>query len=372
MRVAIVTESFLPQVNGVSNTVRHTADHLLATGHEPVVIAPGTGPDCYGDVPVVRVRSVALPGYRSFPLGLPDRAVHRTLVEHRPDVVHLASPIALGAVGLRAARRLDLPTIAVYQTDIAGFARQYGIRAEPAIARWVGHIHRRVSRTLVPSTASHRQLEALGVPQLHVWRRGVELDLFHPGRRSDRLRRRWLDGRDDVVVGFVGRLAAEKQVRRLVEIADIPDTRLVVVGDGPLRPWLQRHLPGAVFTGMLRGPELATAFASLDVFVHTGAAETFCQTVQEAQASGVPVVAPDAGGPQDLVEHGETGLLYDPDAPYVLRRSVTALARDAGLRRRLRDRARAEVSGRDWSGVVAELVEHYRAVSTDLAGGFAA
>ncbi|HEX5769952.1 MAG TPA: glycosyltransferase, partial [Nocardioidaceae bacterium] len=143
MRVAIVTESFFPQVNGVTNTVRHTVDRLLDTGHEPLIIAPGPGLSRYRTVPVVRVRSVGLPGYKSFMLGLPDASVERALAEFRPDVVHLASPIALGALGLRAARRLGLPTVAIYQTDIAGFARHYGIRADAAVGRWVGRIHRR-------------------------------------------------------------------------------------------------------------------------------------------------------------------------------------------------------------------------------------
>ena len=365
MRVAIVTESFFPQVNGVTNTVRHTVDRLLETGHEPLIIAPGPGLTSYRNVRVVRVRSVGLPGYKSFPLGLPDSAVERTMAEFRPDVVHLASPIMLGAVGLRAARHLGIPTVAIYQTDIGGFARQYGIRAEAAVARWVGRIHRRATRTLVPSTSSYSQLESLGVTDLHIWRRGVSLDLFGPEHRNDELHDHWTRRRpDDVVVGYVGRLAPEKQVRRLEEVARIPGTRLVVIGDGPSRPWLEKRLPEAKFTGMLRGLDLARAFASLDVFVHTGEAETFCQTVQEAQASGVPVVAPAAGGPLDLVEHGRTGLLYDPADRRSLRRSVATLVGDAGLREALARDARAQVDRRTWASVVDELVAvHYGAVA---------
>lgn len=363
MRVAIVTESFLPQVNGVSNTVRHIVDRLLQTGHEPLVVAPGPGLSDYRGVRVVRTRSMALPGYRSFSLGLPDPAVERTLAQFRPDVVHLASPIALGAAGLRAARRLGVPTLAVYQTDIAGFARQYGLPAEAAVARWVGRIHRRADRTLAPSTASIAQLETMGVRDVRLWRRGVSLDLFGPDRRLPELHARWATKKDKVVVGYVGRLAAEKQVRRLVEVARVPGARLVVVGDGPELGWLQRHIPDAKFTGLLRGDDLARAFASLDVFVHTGEAETFCQTVQEAQASGVPVVAPAAGGPLDLVDAGRTGLLYDPADPRDLRRSVARLVGDAETRAGLASAALTAVSGRTWARVVDELVDrHYAAL----------
>jgi phosphatidylinositol alpha 1,6-mannosyltransferase len=365
MRVAIVTESFFPQVNGVTNTVRHVVDRLLQTGHDVMVIAPGPGLSDYRGVQVVRVRSMPLPGYRSFALGLPDAAVERALADFRPDVVHLASPIMLGAVGLRAARRLGLPTVAVYQTDIAGFARQYGIRAETVVARWVRRIHRRSNRTLVPSSASYTQLEAMGVEDIHLWRRGVSLDLFGPEHRSEELHARWATRKEKVVVGYVGRLAAEKQVRRLAEVAQIPGSRIVVVGDGPERPWLQKSLPDAKFTGLLRGEDLARAFASLDVFVHTGEAETFCQTVQEAQASGVPVVAPAAGGPLDLVEPGSTGLLYDPTDRAGLTSSVARLVGDPALRQRLAEDALDSVAGRTWQHVVDDLVaSHYTAVST--------
>jgi len=361
MRVAIVTESFFPQVNGVTNTVRHTVDRLLETGHEPLIIAPGPGLTCYRNVRVVRVRSMGLPGYRSFTLGLPDAAVERELAEFRPDVVHLASPVMLGALGLRAARKLGIPTVAVYQTDVGGFARQYGIPAEAPIAKWVGRIHRRSDRTLVPSSASYAQLDALGVTNMHVWGRGVSLDLFGPARRNPEVHAHWTRRRPgDVVVGYVGRLAHEKQVRRLAELADIPGTRLVIVGDGPERGWLEKRLPDAKFTGMLRGEDLAQAFACLDVFVHTGEAETFCQTVQEAMASGVPVVAPAAGGPLDLVDPGRTGLLYDPADLTSLRRTVAGLVGDTGLGQRLAQNALAQVADRSWACLVDELVHvHY-------------
>ncbi|RLV49098.1 glycosyltransferase family 1 protein [Nocardioides mangrovicus] len=366
MRICVVTESFLPQVNGVANSVRHVVDRLGATGHQALVVAPGPGPREYAGAEVVRVRSLALPGYQEFPLGLPGSAVERAMARFAPDVVHLASPVALGVTGQRAARRLGVPTVAVYQTDVAGFARHYPHafmtgHAERVMTRWLARIHRRADRNLVPSRASHDQLAALGVTDLHLWRRGVSLDLFDPRRRSPQLRRRWAD-EGQVLVGYVGRLAAEKQVHRLAELADLPGVRLVVVGDGPVRGQLQRMLPGAVFTGMLRGEELAAAFASLDVFVHTGENETFCQTVQEAQASGVAVVAPGVGGPADLVEHGRTGLLHDPAEPDSLRDLVSWASREPALRMHLAANARQAVAGRTWAAVVDELVGHYREV----------
>jgi len=363
VRIAIVTESFLPQVNGVSNTVRHVVEGLTAVGHEVLVVAPGPGDTSYSGARVVRLRSVPLPRYASFPVGLPDRrALADVLSRFAPDVVHLASPAVLGAAGMSVARRLGLPTVAVFQTDLVGFARQYRLRADTAVWAWIRRIHSRVDRTLAPSTFTALQLRAAGVPRVALWGRGVNLDLFRPDRRNEGLRRRLApDG--ELLVGYVGRLAAEKQVRRLVGLAGIPGVRLVVVGDGPEREALQRALPTAQFLGLLRGEELATAFASLDVFVHTGEHETFCQTVQEAQASGVATVAPAAGGPLDLVDDGATGLLYNPSDRHGLQRAVRSLARDPQMRARLVTGGAARVAGRTWGQVVDELVtQHYAAV----------
>jgi phosphatidylinositol alpha 1,6-mannosyltransferase len=359
MRVALVTESFFPQVNGVTNTVRHVVDRLVATGHQVLIVAPGPGLSRYRDVPVVRVRSMGVPGHRSFPLGLPDPALDRALERVAPDLVHVASPALLGAAALRTAQRLGVPSVAVYQTDLAGFARQYGVRAETLMTRWVGRIHRRATRTLVPSTASWAQLSVLGVPDIQLWRRGVSLDLFAPRHRDPLLHARWAAGPDRVVVGYVGRLAPEKQVHRLAEVSRVPGVSLVVVGDGPSADGLRRQLPQARFTGMLRGQDLARAFASLDAFVHTGEAETFCQTVQEAQASGVPVVAPAAGGPLDLVDHGRTGLLYDPADPRSLRRNVALMVGNPLMRAMMARQGVSEVASRSWTAVVDELVEHH-------------
>jgi phosphatidylinositol alpha 1,6-mannosyltransferase len=367
MKVAIVTESFLPLVNGVVNSVRHVVDHLIDNGHQALIIAPGPGLADYRGVRVVRVRSMAVPRYKSFPLGLPDRQVEEALAEFRPDVIHLASPIVLGWAGLRAARKLGIPTVAVYQTDIPGFLRQYKLPGEAACARWVGRIHRRSTRTLVPSRSAYAQLATLAVPNMHVWGRGVDLDLFGPRHRYRHLHDSWArvgkKNGDLIVVGYVGRLAAEKQVRRLTELAEVPNIRLVVIGDGPEMKWLKKRLPDARFTGMLTGADLATAFASLDVFVHTGQNETFCQTIQEAQASGVPVVAPAKGGPLDLVQHEHTGLLYDPAEHDSLREAVRRLAVDSTLRGTLAANGLARVATRSWADIVEELIsQHYSGV----------
>lgn len=371
MRVAIVTESFSPVVNGVTNSVLRVLEHLARTGHEALVVAPGPGPDEHAGTPVVRVPALHLPVIDSVPLGVPTRRVSSALAHFAPDVVHLASPAIVGARGLWAARRLGIPTVAVYQTDLAGFAGAYGLGFAARTAwRWTRWLHAAADRTLAPSTWAADALTEHGVPRVYRWPRGVDLERFRPSRRDAALRRRLApDG--ELLVGYVGRLAPEKRVTRLAALCGLPGVRLVVVGDGPQRTTLARRLPGATFLGFRSGDELAAAYASLDVFVHTGPHETFCQAVQEAMASGVPVVAPDVGGPRDLVVPGRTGFLIPepartPDGPALhadaLRTTVLALG-DTGLRERFGAAARGSVRYRGWPAVCDELLRHYAEVS---------
>lgn len=362
MRIAVVTESFLPTVNGVTNSVCRILEHFAARGHRALVITPGPGPAEYAGHRVVAVPGIALPGYRSFVLGLPTARLERLLADFGPDVVHLASPVSLGAAGGTAARKLGVPSVAVFQTDVAGFARRYGFRgADRAIWAWLRHVHRQADRTLVPSSATFEQLRRRGIDDLAMWRRGVDIGRFDPGRRSTDLRARLApDG--EVIVGYVGRLAGDKRVHLLRHLADLPGVRLVIVGDGPAAARLRAQLPNAVFPGFLGGDELSTMYASLDVFVHTGADETFCQAIQEAMASGVPVVAPAAGGPLDLVQPGRTGLLYDADSVFGLRAAVGHLASQPELRAAYGRRARSAVLTRTWQRVGDELLGHYTEV----------
>lgn len=370
LTVVVVAESFLPAVNGVTNSVVRIAEELTRAGHRCIVIAPGPGVEEVDGIRVIRVRSFDLPRYGDLRVGLPTAHVAALLRKLRPDVVHLAAPAVLGAAAALAARRLGIPTVAIYQTDLAGFAgcHRLGI-ARGAIWRWVSWVHRQADLTLAPSTAAMWTLRRHGVPDVARWARGVDLARFSPAHRDDDVRRALLDGVapgaasvEPVVVGYVGRLAPEKQVHRLRPVLDIPGVRLVVVGDGPGRPSLEKSLRGAAFLGLCHGSELATIYASLDVFVHTGLDETFCQSVQEALASGVPVVAPSSGGPIDLVQHGRNGYLWNPAAPESLAGAVGDLAASPELRARLGAEARSSVLSRPWSALTAELVGHYRNV----------
>ncbi|WP_187776420.1 glycosyltransferase family 4 protein [Antrihabitans cavernicola] len=370
MRVAIVAESFLPNMNGVTNSVLRVLEHLERNGHQALVVAPDTvrslpaAPTEHNGFPVVRVPAVMVPKVSSLPVGLPQSRMTAAVRDFDPDVVHLASPFLLGAGGLSTALRLDVPAVAVYQTDVAGFAESYGLGLTSRAAwAWTRRIHSRAARTLAPSTSAVEALEEHGIPRVHRWGRGVEIARFTPSARSTELRERWTpDGK--LIVGFVGRLAPEKHVERLASLAHDPKIQLVIVGDGPDRPALAKLLPTAVFTGQLGGSELAQAYASLDVFVHPGEHETFCQAVQEALASGVPVIGPDAGGPRDLVAHCRNGYLLPVDRFSELLPSAVGALADRTARVRFGEAARKSVLHRTWPAICGELVEHY----ADVAG----
>jgi phosphatidylinositol alpha 1,6-mannosyltransferase len=363
VRVAIVAESFLPNVNGVTNSVLRVIEHLRCTGHEALVIAPDTprgeppADRIHEGVRVHRVPSRIFPKVNSLPLGVPRPRIVGVLRGFEPDVVHLASPALLGYGGLHAARHLGVPTVAVFQTDVAGFAESYGMGFAARTAwAWTRHLHSRADRTLAPSTAAMENLTAHRIPRVHKWARGVDITRFAPSARDDDLRRMWSpEGRP--IIGFVGRLAPEKHVERLVALSARNDLQVVVVGDGVDRQKLETLLPSVVFAGALYGEELAAAYASMDVFVHPGEHETFCQAVQEAMASGLPVIAPNAGGPRDLVAPYRTGLLLSVDEFEArLSESVDHLIAE---RQRYSVAARRSVLSRTWPAICDELLGHY-------------
>jgi len=356
----VVSESFLPHINGVTGSVLQVLRHLRGTGHDARVIAPGNPPRTCEGFDVVALPSVGFPGYPQVrvPTVVTGRLV-RELARFAPDVIHLASPFVLGGPVVRAAASLTIPVVAVYQTDVAGFAMRYGLTAVSNVAwRHIRSVHERAHVTLAPSPTAARDLERHGIPRVQVWPRGVDTAAFSPAHRDVELRAR-LAPSGNVLVGFVGRLAAEKQVEDLAVLSALSGVRLVVIGDGPERERLSRRLPGAYFTGMLSGTDLSRAVASLDVFVHPGPYETFCQAAQEAMASGVPVVAVGAGGLRDLVDSSRTGWLYPPGDLVALRAHVADLAGDESKRRAMGSAAHDAVRRRTWPVVCDRLLRHY-------------
>lgn len=369
MRILIGTESFLPRSNGVTNTVARTMRYLKSQGHVVLLLAPGDGPTEFEGQRVIRIPSLSLRSWATVDLTATTvRRIMKVIQEFQPDVVHLASPFLLGAQIRKAANRLDIPTVAVFQTDISGFASFYGLSA----ARNIGdarifRIHRKADLTLSPSTHSTNYLRGLGLTQIRQWGRGVDTIQFNPNKYSRSLRKSWGADAETLVIGYVGRLAPEKQVENLSALQGLEDLlekniKIIIIGDGPSKKKLQQVVPQAKFIGSLHGEKLGQAMASFDVLVTTGENETFCQVVQEGMASAVPVVSPYSGGPMDLIQDGENGFFYSPGDKYSLRRAILRIAANPNMRKEMGRVARNSVKSRTWENVCSELLNHYNEV----------
>lgn len=364
-RVVIVTESFLPSLNGVTNSVLRVLETLHQQGHEALVIAPTSPVDEFLGFRIIKTKHFH---FKQFPVALPLMAMRKIFREFKPDIIHVAAPFALGRQALRVAKRQNIPAIAIYQTDISGYLQRYNLELlKPAVDEFVASIHRRASITLAPTPETAAALESMNAGRVAVWGRGIDLNTYRPDRKQtlevEALRARFVRP-GNLLVGFVGRLAAEKQVERMAELFGLEGIDFLVVGDGPERANLEAKFKGrpVTFTGRLEGEALANAYATLDVFIHFGTEETFGQTIQEAQASELPVIAPARGGPIHLIEHGVTGLLVDPDRPRPYREALMQLVSDSKLRTRIARQARASVLDRTWQRNNDKLLGHYNSV----------
>jgi glycosyltransferase involved in cell wall biosynthesis len=363
VRIAIVTETFLPQVNGTLCMLLEILTYLQARRHEAIVFGPGDGERACQGVAIARVHGAPLPLYPELILA-PYRILGGpTLRAWRPDIVHLAGPFVLGPHGLSVARALGVPVVAHYQTDIARCAEHFGLGALAGLARRrLLDLHNDCDATFAPTPSVARELRERGMLRVHVCGRGVDTRLFHPTRRDPRLRVRLTGARDRPLLLYVGRLSPEKNLAALIAVARaLPDYPLLIVGDGPARGILAAELVGrnVYIAGLLQGQDLAAAYASADMFLFPSATETFGQVVREAMASGLPVIGVRAGGVQDLIRDGETGLLCAPGDEAALIAAVEHLAEDATLRRTMGAAARQEAERHTWDAVFDHLMDWY-------------
>jgi glycosyltransferase involved in cell wall biosynthesis len=371
MRLTLVTETFAPQVNGVSRTLGQLVRHMIEAGDVVQVVHPYYG-HTTDSADHLTVRSVSLPWYKDVRLPMPPfRSVMRRIDSFRPDLVHIATEATLGLAALLHARRRGLPVVSSFHTNWDHYSDHYRISfARGLIWRYLRWFHHGTKETYVPSRPTISDLEARGFRDLVLWPRGVDGRLFRPDRECREAIREALGfEKDDVVIGHVSRLAAEKNVGYLADALAIvaaarPSVRLLLVGDGPERAGLERRMgPAARFVGYRSGDDLADHYAAADVFAFASLTETFGNVVLEAMASGLPVVAVRAGGVGDIVRQGGTGLLVEPGEPPA--RFADALFRlvdDAALRRDLALSARAYAIDQTWEAIMGALRDRYRAV----------
>jgi len=363
MRIALFTEVFPPKIDGITTRLAATLPELVKLGHEVTVFAPGAAGDLER-VRVVRVPALPFPPYPGLAAALPDPRIVARLAWLRPHVVHAVGPVCLGVWGALAARALGLPLVASFHTDLVRYLAGYRLGfARGALQRWLGAVHGLADANLCPSSATRHQLMEEGVARVGIWRGGVDSERFHPERRSFDMRARLTEGRPDLpLLLYVGRLAREKSIESLAWVMDeLPEARLALVGDGPDRGRLERvfrKLP-VHFAGFLSGDELACAYASADVFVMPSTTETLGFVALEAMASGLPVVAADAGGLRDVVRHGENGLLYDPKQRKGALAPIQRLLASRGLRLELARMGRKTAENASWEAETRRLVAAY-------------
>jgi glycosyltransferase involved in cell wall biosynthesis len=370
LRIAIVSETFVPKMDGIVRFLLEMLGYLQRHGHAAVVFCPGPGPSSVSGATVVRAAGLPFPLYPELQLTLRSSRMVGTLRAWRPDIVHLAGPALLGAQGLRVARLLGLPAVGHFQTNLPLYARHYGLPwlSVPAW-RYLARLHNRCVRTYAPSGPVAVECRTNGLERVSVLQRGVDVAAFSPRFRSDAVRRGWGVLPGQVVFLYAGRLAPEKNLLRLAELTQaLPDSRLVVVGDGPYRSTLERRLGGTVtFTGYLHGEELAAAYASADVFAFPSLTETFGLVVLEAMASGLPVLAMRAGGVPDSVADGQTGMLSDPAMPESWVQGARRFAESPELRRAMGKRGRAAAQVRTWEATFDRLIADYREIASSAA-----
>lgn len=363
LRVAFVTETYPPEVNGVATTVAQFVEGLRKRGHAVQLVRPRQAAD---EGPLqprdILMRGLPIPNYPQLRMGLPAR---RELLHlwagQRPDVVHVATEGPLGWSALHAAQALGLPVTSDFRTNFHSYSRHYrlGWLQRPIMAL-LRRFHNAAACTMVPTEAVQLELEAAGFERVVVVPRGVDTQHYSPVWRSRELRASWGAHDGDLVLGCVGRLAPEKGLGLLLEAyravkQQHPRARLVLVGEGPMRAPLQAQCPEAVFAGVRHGDDLAAHYASMDLFAFPSRTETFGNVTTEALASGLPLVAFDHAAAGRLVRPGVNGLLVPCEEPEAFAPTVLRLAGDELLRRRMAPRARDTALALGWDGVVARF-----------------
>ena len=366
MRIAIFTETFVPALDGVVTRLRSSIDELLKMGDEMMVIAPsyGEGPAYYHDVPIHRVASVPFPPYPQIKLAPSNPRVGRALKKFKPDLIHAVNPFVLGSGAPFYASRMKVPLVASYHTNVTTYAQFYGLGiGEKAGRWWTRTLHNRARINLCTSETTRKYLAESGIERLHVWPQGVDTERFHPDRSSAEWRLKLSGGHPDApVLLYVGRLGREKSIGSLKDVLrSMPDVRLALIGDGPARRELEEEFAGmpAVFSGTRRGAELTAAYASADALVFPSTTETLGLAMLEALSSGLPVIAARAGASHEVVADGANGLLYEPGDPASLIAACRRVLKDAELRARLGEGARATAETRDWKAATRALRGYY-------------
>ena len=369
MKIAFFTETFLPKVDGIVTRLTKTIEFLTKNGDEVIVFCPEGCPDSYKGATIVGVAAMPLPLYPELKLGLPGPAVSHKLEEFKPDLVHVVNPAVLGLGGIWLAKTNNIPLIASYHTHLPKYLEHYGMgMLEPLLWEMLKAAHNQALLNLCTSTAMVNELEDKGIQRTALWQRGVDTENFRPELRSEKMREK-LFGKyqnTDSLLIYVGRLSAEKQIERIKPVLDnIPGACLALVGDGPYRGQLEKIFENTKtnFIGYLSGEELASAYASGDIFLFPSSTETLGLVLLEAMAAGCPVIGANKGGIPDIINNGINGCLYNPDEKDNGERSLIEATKkilaDKNKKEAMRKEARKEAEQWDWNQATLQLQKYY-------------
>ena len=369
MKIAFFTETFLPKVDGIVTRLTKTIEFLTKNGDEVIVFCPEGCPQSYKGATIVGVAAMPLPLYPELKLGLPGPAVSDKLEEFKPDLVHVVNPAVLGLGGIWLAKTNNIPLIASYHTHLPKYLEHYGMgMLEPLLWELLKAAHNQALLNLCTSTAMVNELEDKGIQRTALWQRGVDTENFRPELRSEKMREK-LFGKyqnTDSLLIYVGRLSAEKQIERIKPVLDnIPGACLALVGDGPYRGQLEKIFENTKtnFIGYLSGEELASAYASGDIFLFPSSTETLGLVLLEAMAAGCPVIGANKGGIPDIINNGINGCLYNPDEKDNGERSLIEATKkilaDKNKKEAMRKEARKEAEQWDWNQATLQLQKYY-------------
>ena len=369
MKIAFFTETFLPKVDGIVTRLTKTIDNLVQNGDEVVVFCPEGCPTEYKGAKIIGVAAMPLPLYPELKLGLPGPAVSDALENFKPDLIHVVNPAVLGLGGIWLAKSNNIPLIASYHTHLPKYLEHYGMgMLEPLLWELLKAAHNQALLNLCTSTAMVEELESKGIKRTALWQRGVDTETFKPEFRSQKMRNKLLGKYPDKnsLLIYVGRLSAEKQIERIKPVLEeIPDACLALVGDGPYRNQLEKIFENTQtnFIGYLSGEELASAYASGDIFLFPSSTETLGLVLLEAMAAGCPVIGANKGGIPDIINDGVNGCLYDPDGvdqgKSSLIEATKKILNNNTKKENMRIEARKESEKWNWSQATLQLKKYY-------------
>lgn len=367
MKILIVTETFLPSTDGIVTRLTACIQWLHRDGHEIQIIAPDLGVKIFDGALVKGIPAFAFPFYRSKKFAFPNRLVKKYMIDFNPDVVHIVNPAVVGYSGISYAKKLAIPMVASYHTNIPQYMAYYKLGKLDWIMWWfIKKMHNSADLNLCTSQTVLRELKEKGFERLHVWKRGVDTEKFHPKHARADMRSRLTNGENKkILLLYVGRLAAEKEIEKIRDVLLTSNQFcLAIIGDGPHRKELETYFnkTQTVFTGFIHDDELASAFASADVFVFPSTTETLGLVIMEAMASGLPVVAAESGPTKEQVIDRKNGLLYDSKDPESFKQTILQLE-DIDFRQQLAQQALLDIADLGWAAVAEQICDVYEQVT---------